>query len=250
MKIHDNITYFNQNDNVSFYDTKEPRDYDIKVLAMIKNDTFTNFTLVDIGGGSGTFSKLIKNNCKYAEVITFDPSKKLLECGDKNVIKVIGGLPGPLPFKNKSIDFVIAKVVLHHIVGNTVRDSKMLVGDSFKSISEVLKKEGKFIIHDIYYETYLSKGLTSHIIFYICLLQNILGIKLPIGEFREGLKVYFYSRDEMKKLLHENGFEVVDYFETKWKGNKVKKLLLLKEWGNMFFICRPIYYSKEVTTDR
>lgn len=42
------------------------------------------------------------------------------------------------------------------------------------------------------------------------------------------------------KILNEMDFEIVDYYEVEWKKSPMMKLIGLKNWGRMVFVCKKI----------
>ncbi len=78
----------------------------------------------------------------------------------------------------------------------------------------------------------------------------MLNVKFPTKELLKGLKVCFYTRGELSSYFIEWGFEIIDQRDFSWDDNSIgnkykykyiyikKKLLLLKNWGDVLFILK------------
>ena len=226
-------------ENYEFYN-KDLNHHDHDFLMFIKNNKNRNGALLDVGGGSGNFSKLVVNNFPDFYVTIIDPSRKLLSRIDNPKInKIIGKLPDDISL-NRKYDYIHMKEVLHHIIGKTVSDSNNLLKDSLNSLKPFLNEEGYLMINELYYEGFLFPKLPSYIIFYLLLLQRKFNLKIPSSEFIVGLQVYFYTRKELKLILEECGFEIVEYKTTKWRSCIKKNILLIKNWGRVLIVAKKI----------
>jgi ubiquinone/menaquinone biosynthesis C-methylase UbiE len=229
------ITFFDENSD--FY-SQSVLPFDYYFINFIKNHGRDEAKLLDIGGGNGNFSNLITENCPDINVTILDPSKKLLsEIENPKITKIIGELPDEIPL-NGTFDYIHIKEVLHHITGKTVSESNMLLKESLMCVNDLLDKNGFLFIHEDFYEGYVIKKMPSYLIFYLLKIQNMLKVELPVKEFILGLKVYFYSRKELKKTLKECGFEIVDIKLDYWSNTTKKKIMLLKEWGRVLIIAK------------
>jgi len=108
-----NASSFFEN-NTEFYGNIKPLSYDDYFLNYIKANQKQNTSLLDIGGGSGIFAKLVKHSLDGIEVTVIDPSKNLLnKIDDSSIIKIQGSLPSQISL-TKSFDFIHVKEVFHH----------------------------------------------------------------------------------------------------------------------------------------
>lgn len=196
--------------------------------------------LLDIGGGSGKFASLVKDNIPDMEITIIDPCIELLDMIEDDQIRTIqGSLPNNLCCdKNQYFNYIHTKEVLHHVVGHSIRSSKQKVTSSMLNISNMLENNGCFFIHELYYEGYVIPTLPRTLIFHLCRIQESLNIKIPVSEFLEGLLICFYTREEFKSLIEGCGFEILDYQEIKWKVTYKAKLIGIKNWGRMLFVVK------------
>jgi ubiquinone/menaquinone biosynthesis C-methylase UbiE len=205
--------------------------YDRYVVDSIIDSQAKN--LLDIGGASGTFASFVKDCCSDIDVTVVDPSRVFLDLTtDTRIHKIEGRLPNQLNLDHKlKFDYVTVQYVFHHIVGPTIDSSKNLFQQSLCSINDHLKRGGYLLIRECFYESYKLPTLTRSFIFYVCKLQNLLQVTIPGRDFKQGLEVCFYTREELMQALNQSGFTVVKTKEVPSLNNLKKKLLFLNKRG-------------------
>lgn len=222
------------------YGNVKPHSYDYYFIDFINKTEKHGSKLLNIGGGSGTFAQLVKDNCLDIDVTIVDPSKNLLDkINDERIKKIHGSLPDQI-FLDSDFDYVHVKEVFHHIVGSSIGETKKLLRESLFTLKDILEKEGFLLIHELFYESYLIPTLSRSSIFYLLLLQNKFGIKIPAKEFLAGLDVCFYSRLEFESILNDCGFKIIESYEEYWGNSFKKRLLFLQNWGRMLFIVKKV----------
>ena len=182
-----------------FYGCNVVRDYDYFFIDFIKENK--KASLLDVGGGSGTFASLTKDSYPKMDVVVIDPSQTLLDrISDERIRKYYGRLPDKL-YLNEGVtfDYIHIKEVLHHIVGTSVSESMGLIRESLINLRKYLKDDGFIFIHELFYESILIPPLSRDFIFYISKLQNNSNLKFLPKEFLMGLVVCFYTRDEFRR---------------------------------------------------
>jgi SAM-dependent methyltransferase len=231
-KITDASTFFDS--NIDFYGSHSG--YDDYFLDFIKSEHERRTSLLDIGGGTGTFANLVLGRFPDIDVTVIDPSQRSLNMiDDPRIRKVNGMLPNKISL-NSNFDYIHVKEVFHHITGSSIRSSKELLMESLVTIEKYLKNGGFLLIHELFYETYVFPSLSRTLIFYLLLLQNKFGIRIPAKEFFMDLKVCFYSRPEFRLILSNAGFKIVNYRYECWANTYKKRALMLHNWGRMLFI--------------
>jgi ubiquinone/menaquinone biosynthesis C-methylase UbiE len=104
-------------------------------------------TLVDVGCGSGNLIVKIANEFKNLDLIAIDVSKEILELAKKratkahldNIVKFkVGGVES-IPLEDKSIDFIVSSLSLHHW-----GDPKLALGELLR----IIKDDGIILIFD------------------------------------------------------------------------------------------------------
>jgi citrate lyase synthetase len=76
-----------------------------------------------------------------------------------------------------------------------------------------------------------------NIIFYLLTFQNLLGLRLPLPDFQLDLRVFFYTRSELKKLFNDCGFIIIETKDNYSKSNIIQKSIL-KAWGFTDFVLK------------
>ncbi len=183
-------TFFDNNYDV--YD-QNLGEYDDLFVNFLQNNIISDLpTLLDVGDGSGGFSKLALETIPRMECTVLDHSITLFNrFNNDHINKIYGKLSYDAEIKEK-YDFINIKNVLHHITSQSVKESKMFK-DTLKILYNALNEDGFLLIHEIFYEGYLIHELPSHLIFYLLKLQNSLKVKLPSKHFLFGLNVFFYT---------------------------------------------------------
>ena len=219
--------------NYSSY-SRDIQKIDTDLLNFIRSNCGKKF--LDIGGGNGSFAISLLKIFPDLDVTIVDPSENFINIiHEEKMNKIIGYLPDKLNTE-ESFDFISCNWLFHHIVGSDICNSKNLLIDSIYSIKSHLYRPGYLIVNEIYYEGYIYKTLPRTAIFYMLRLQNKLGIKIPLKYFLNNLLVCFYTRNELKQLLKECGFEIVFSKETSWKVPSLFKFALVKKLENIL-IC-------------
>ncbi len=188
-------------------DFNTTRQYDWKEFESFLPHIKNNQKIADLGCGNGRFYKYI-NNKRDISYLGIDNSKGLLEKARKaHKAEFIEGDLLSIPLANENIDIAIAIASFHHI------PSKELRVKSLKEIKRILKKDGKFIltVWNLFQPRYKK---------YIW--QAVLRSILSLGKYdmrdtfipwaKTGVKRYYYAfkAKELRKLLEENGFEILE----------------------------------------
>ncbi len=225
--------------NIGFYGRTKPRWHDYYFLNFI-NNSVKKSSVLDVGGGAGVFSSLVKNNHPYLDVTIVDPSQVLLEeISDTRINKTNGMLPNDLGLDvNSTFGYIHLSEVFHHLVGSTIYESKDLTKESLLVLREYLDDDGFLMIHEIFFEGYLFPTLPRSFIFYLLKAQNNLKIRIPIKDFLLGLQVCFYTRDEFSTLLKLCGFRINNFSVNCRSSSWMKTMGFIKEWGSMVFIAQ------------
>jgi hypothetical protein len=227
-------------ENAEFYGRIKPSWHDYYLLEFIKCHRNTRGSLLDVGGGSGIFSTLVKNMDPSIDVTIVDPSQILLnKVPDIGIKKTRGSLPDNLNLEPDLVfGYIHLREVIHHIVGHTEKDSKDLAVKSLMILRNHLDDNGYIMIHELFYEGYIIPSISRSIIFHLLNFQNNIGIKVPSREFLNGLQVCFYARNEFNLLLASCGYRLVDQKIDFWESHWKKRALMIKKWGTMILIAK------------
>ncbi len=138
-----------------------------------------NYRVIDVGGGTGFFSKAIIE--KVSEAVVVDPSHKMLKKIRNPNISVIQGDGSFLSVKDETFDLALLVNVLHHIHRNK---QKEFLAEAFRT----LKKNGRLFIIEVFFPKTFFNRL-------FCTLEN-----LAVG------KTYHLPADKLESYLKDVGF--------------------------------------------
>lgn len=162
--------------------------------------------ITDAGCGSGRLLKMLGENTNYTGV---DNNENLLAEAKKRFgeNKFILGDILEIPLNNSSQDVVFSIAALHHI------PSKGLRKKSFREIHRILKPGGILIITvwDLFQKKHILKIMKS-------LFSSKYDYKdIFIKWGNTGVKRYYhaFTPGEIKKLLNQTGFGIIETFYTK-----------------------------------
>jgi ubiquinone/menaquinone biosynthesis C-methylase UbiE len=109
---------------------------------------------------------------------------------------------GSLPFKDDSFDVIVANTVLHHLVGNTPKESYYRITTGIKEIERTLLASGKVLIMELVPKYYLL----SLLMFYVTRLCAILGVDIDLLDIHSNVITYFLPEATLIDLFGKMGF--------------------------------------------
>ncbi|PPR37705.1 MAG: Ubiquinone/menaquinone biosynthesis C-methyltransferase UbiE [Alphaproteobacteria bacterium MarineAlpha6_Bin4] len=210
-KIFESIAnkYDLMNDIMSF---RLHRKWKEKLVNLINIDGKKEYTILDLGAGTGDISNQInkknKNKSNYSIVLA-DPNIEMIKNGriklKENNLKWLASYGEKLPFKNSKFDFVTMSFSLRNVYN---------INLTLSEINRVLKKNGQFIclefgkiksltlnsIYSIYSENVIPK-----------LGQKITGNITAYNYLVESIKK-FPSQDKICKILKSKKFTNIKFY--------------------------------------
>ncbi len=197
--------------------------FDIVTEKMLNSES----TVLDIGCGSGRWSKFISNRAKFVEAI--DPGNAVttafkLTKPCVNVRVTQAGFGG-IPFEKESFDFVFSLGVVHHLP-----DTQAAISEA----ASLVKKEGWLLLY-IYYALDNRGPLYRFIFSCSDLLRKI------ISSFPKGLK--FFSCELIAILIY-GPLILLTKFIKLFGGNLYKKIPL------SYYAAHPWKISRNDALDR
>lgn len=118
------------------------------VLNEIKSSRTIPRTILDVGCGNGSFTRVVSATFPCSDITAIDTSISKLYTFDN--IEFMKGSVEQLPFASESFDIVITVLSLHHWKEK---------GKGISEIYRVLKKEGRIIIGDPLLEDWMSNRI-------------------------------------------------------------------------------------------
>lgn len=177
----------------------------------------TPLNILDIGCGTGTFTKLVKQNFLYARITCLDFAQNMIDVAKsklrdyKNDVDFLVGDFNDFDFEKK-YDVIVSSFALHHI--KTDKEKFRI----YKNIYQALKQNGVFLTADIvlgvnnYIKNLYDKKWEEHIIKHF-----------PERGFESKTLERYQTDDNPSKLYdHLNWLEAAGFnqVETIWKHYK------------------------------
>lgn len=218
------------------------------IVTLINDKQVDNkaFKILDVGCGDGAFIKSLLRSNINADYVATDISYTMINLAKNNIdnsgtlLLVSDAFNIPIN-RDYRFDLIHIDSVLHHIIGKTRGESKQMANKLLESLLEKLTKNGKIIIEEVNYDSYLVDEITSILIFYGLKILNKLGLDIHklMNEFHKGLEVRFYSEKEFVTLLRNHGDPVL-MKKIPWKVTSLYKLFLLKRMGHITYFVTKI----------
>jgi ubiquinone/menaquinone biosynthesis C-methylase UbiE len=137
---------------------------------IVKDEWIQGKALLDVGCGTGRWSKYLASKAKSIEAI--DPSKAVFSAAqllqNNNNVRISKAAVDTIPFEDNSFDFVFSLGVLHHIPDTA---------DAMRKCVDKLKSNGYFLVY-LYYN-FEQRGHLFKTIFWLSSLVRFFVSKLP-----------------------------------------------------------------------
>ena len=173
--------------------------------------------LIDIAGRGGSAAGLEKNGDYIKE--TLDKAKQ-----NNLRVKVLRGIAENLPFDDSAFDFVNFALVIEHIEdpNKAIKEMARVMKINAKAY---LGAPNRFSFKDPHFHLYFVNWLPRSLCdIFIDLFGKFK--ERPTKAGRQSLKeMHYFTFGELKKILNENGFEIVDIREKKIRNFFNNKLL-------------------------
>ena len=188
------------------------------------------FTFLDIGGGNGVFTDRILNHYPLSNGIILDNAPNLIEINTQHTRKTIimdsvENLDKYLSTYN--VDVVFINWVLHHLVSNTYKKTRINIENTLKIIKN--NKHIKYVsIFENMYNGIIFDSLPSKLIFQITSLKLIKHFARKMGANTAGIGVSFLSKKMWIKIF-SNIFGYANIYFTDfhhWEVPLIRKIFL------------------------
>ena len=182
--------------------------------------------ILDIGGGTGYLSSLIKHILPKSSVYCLDISQRAIEIGKKkykNVNFQVADAEGKLPFSNNFFDLIISA---EHIA--CLRDTDTFLEEA----NRILRKNGTIIVTASNLASWLNRILIfigKSPYFYEPTLKKpipivtIFGHTFPNMSLKPSNQLRVFTKDSLTKLLNVYNFQVIKTQGASYLNNKIAK---------------------------
>jgi ubiquinone/menaquinone biosynthesis C-methylase UbiE len=190
--------------------------YDIHKFIKINH----SHKIIDVGGSTGEFSKVIGTKFK-CDIVNLDPSDI------KPVWKTLKNEAHEIPFEDNYFDLVLFRGVMEHIPPNKQQIS-------LNEIYRVMKKEGiGYFVIPPWYNPHAGHGLKPFHIFPFAIakfLRNLFFKKKVKYNSLEEASLYKITFSQMKKMINLAGFKIIDMKDTHLRFHFLCKVPILREF--------------------
>lgn len=214
-----------------------PETYDVQYIRdqAPKKAKGETLRILDIGGGFGQFAHSLAVLLPNAHIDIIDPSelaaKKFKAKGN---VSFINDCFIKHSF-NEDYDIIIARTLLHHLVGQSERENSDILNNAFAKIKNTLKPNGVFFVTENFYESAVGTDVCGRIIFEITKLKGISPITKRLGANTAGEGVRFRSYHAWLDLLTKAGFTLQDELDRPYYGVDVRW------WQKIPLLCKTRY---------
>lgn len=182
----------------SFWDFPDARNEDIKIMKKYLAPK-SNETILEVGAGTGLFSKILSDILEKGKLITSDPSEEQLEeiiKLEKKNVKVLVENAENVILGEKTVDAIWSFGAIHHCFNKT---------KAFHNFSRMLKKGGRIVLADVYVGSKLAKHFDKQV------------AKFGVT----GHEVAFLSKEFAESLCYTSGLEKPKFYDVniQWKFN-------------------------------
>jgi SAM-dependent methyltransferase len=218
----------------------------LKLKALIDRDfPDGKFSLLDVGGGNGNFADLVLHNYPQATAVVVDLSDPLLAKNKPNPRKKVmrgsatelAPIPGPF-------DIVCCNWLLHHLVGDSYRQSLTNIEGTLAQCRRLLSPRGRLCVWENRYDGMLLDGVPGWLIYSLTSMRSIAKFTHAMGANTAGVGVCFQSNQQWHRHFEATGLKVRDELDdSKFKASRKPSLtrlaLHLKPVGPILYWLEP-----------
>jgi len=195
--------------------------------------------VLEVGGGNGYLLDLLAEEANASHLYNCELVHQAYRKQVNSGIVLVGGNALSLPFAESEFDYVVAKNLLHHLVGKTRGESKRFAQRVAIELRRVVKSGGYIII----VEQYHQYRLCAAILFYLTLLLSLGSFHLEALGIRPKIIVSFLTPSEIRALFEgpraEKDEVILDRFtaiSAASPTSPIRLLPLLNSFGRLLFI--------------
>lgn len=184
-------------------------------------------SLLDIGGGGGTFSDLFLHHYPEGKACCLDLSEEMLRANQPDSRKVlIAATAKAIPLRKAAFDVINIDCVMHHMVDRagyfgTISGIREFLG----GLHGYLRPGGVVTIREIYHESPAIDNLGARLLFALSMakLPGVAGRLLEkAGMHTANAGVCFLTRSQWKHVVSAAGYGVRTLSEKPWRSVKLK----------------------------
>lgn len=172
------------------------------------------FSFLDVGGGNGVFADRLLAEFPKATGTVLDNSEVLLARNVANPRKqTICNSAENVATLGHKYDLICINWVLHHLVGNSYRESRLNQLATLKALRGLLTERGRVSIYENNYLGWLFKDLPGRMIFELTSSRLLAPIVGKMGANTAGVGVCFLSKRQWVDTVSKAGYQLLEFVE-------------------------------------
>lgn len=125
-------------------------------------------------------------------------------------------------------DLVHLNWLLHHLVGDSYRQTRTNILRAVGSAARLLSPRGRLSIFECLYNGFLFDNLPGHLIFHLTSSRTLAGIMRRCGANTAGVGVCFLSRKQSFAIMEQASLEIRSFIPDKeWSLSLARRVFLL-----------------------
>jgi hypothetical protein len=205
-----------------------PREFEVIVDAL-RGRFERPVNLLDVGGGNGKFLDSLMASLPTGRVVNLDISAALLGLNKKNKVLIHASILDD-PFKDdteeRKFDVITVNWVLHHMIGATERDCRMLQLGTLEACKSALRSGGLIAVAENDYRSWLRDDYSGRLIYAITRSRVLARFARRFAN-TAGVGVRFRTERGWRRLFDQAGLTVAGVFHgEKWRTRFWKRALL------------------------
>jgi SAM-dependent methyltransferase len=172
------------------------------------------FSFLDVGGGNGRFADQLLERFPLARGTVLDNSETLLARNkpDPRKTRVLGsaddlsGIRGPF-------DLISMHWLLHHLVGDTYRATRLNQRNALASLARLLSHRGRVSVFENDYVGWLPDPYPTWAIYMFTSSRALTPVARALGANTAGTGVCFNSESGWRRTIDAAGLDLIDRAE-------------------------------------
>lgn len=173
-----------------------------------------DFRFLDVGGGNGRFADRLLREYPGSTGTVLDNSEVLLARNTASARKsLVCDSVENLGRVDGRFDLISVHWLLHHLVGESYRQTRRNQHAALESLRSLLTPRGRISMFENMYQGWVLESLPGRLIYQATSTRAIATVARRMGANTAGVGVCFLSRAQWLTTLRDCGFEVVRYTE-------------------------------------
>ena len=174
------------------------------------------FTFLDIGGGNGRFADRMLDAFPDCVGTVLDTSQLLLDRNTPNPRKsLVRESAQNIGALGQRFDVACLHLVLHHLIGETYRETRANIVSQVRATANVLTDRGRVSLVENLYDGWWIDRAPGRIIYSFTSSRRLRSIVGRLGANTAGVGVCFLSEAEWRSTINASGLHIESEFTFK-----------------------------------